>query len=53
MGGIKPYVYAPIPEFDQCTQAVFQLEPEDRGDHVFVGVEVIDLPEQDGGEEVE
>ena len=23
------------------------------GDHVFVGVEVIDLPEQDGGEEVE
>ena len=36
----KPYVYAPIPEFDQMTQFVRQGEPVDMGDHYFVGVEV-------------
>ena len=40
---IKPYVYAPIPAFDQASQAVFQLEPVDMGDHIFVGVEIRDL----------
>jgi len=44
----KPVIYAPIPEFDQCAQAVFQTESEDRGNHIYVGVEVIDLPEQEG-----
>lgn len=44
----KPIVYAPIPEFDQMTQAVFQLEPVDMGDHYFVGVEVRDVPQDDG-----
>jgi len=40
----KPYVYAPIPDFDQQTQAVFQTEPVDMGDHIFMGNEVRDLP---------
>lgn len=45
---MKPIVYAEIPEFDQATQAVFQLPPEDRGDYVFVGVEVVDLEQGEG-----
>ena len=40
MTGIKPYVYAPIPEFDQGTQYVSQMVPVDMGDHYFVGIEV-------------
>ena len=40
MVGIKPYIYAPIPGFDQMTQYVSQMEPVDMGDHYFVGVEV-------------
>ena len=44
----KPMVYAPIPEFDQATQAVFQTEAVDMGDHIFVGVVVVELPQGDG-----
>lgn len=40
MTEIKPYVYAPIPEFDQMTQYVTQIEPVDMGDHFFAGTEV-------------
>jgi hypothetical protein len=29
----KPIIYAEIPEFNQETQAVFQLEPVDMGDN--------------------
>lgn len=36
----KPYVYSPIPEFDQFTQYVSQMAPVDMGDHYFVGIEV-------------
>ncbi len=37
--------FAEIPDnFDQQTQAVFQTEPIDVGNHIFVGVEVMDLP---------
>ena len=43
---MKPIIYAPIPEFDQATQAIFQAEPVDMGDHIYVGVVVVDLPEQ-------
>lgn len=43
----KPAVYAPIPEFDQVTQYVVQLEPVEMLDHFFVGVEVRNLPPQD------
>jgi len=43
----KPIIYAEIPEFDQLTQAVFQTEPVDMGDHIFVGNEVRDLPPEE------
>jgi hypothetical protein len=44
----KPIIYAEIPEFDQITQAVFQINPVDMGDHIFVSVEIVDLPPQEG-----
>jgi hypothetical protein len=43
----KPVVYAEIPEYDQETQAVFELPPEDREDHIFVDLEVRDVPKDD------
>lgn len=49
----KPIIYAPIPDFDQETQAVYQTEPVDKGDHIEIGVEVRDLPPQEGGEHIE
>ena len=36
----KPYIYAPIPAFDQATQYVTQIAPVDMGDHYFVGIAV-------------
>jgi len=43
----KPIVYAEIPEYDQETQAVFELPPADNGDHIFVGLEVREVPRDD------
>lgn len=40
MAEIKTYVYSPVPEFDQLTQYVSQIEPVDMDDHYFVGIEV-------------
>jgi hypothetical protein len=48
MAEIKPYVYAPIPEFDQLTQYVSQMVPVDMGDHYFVGIEVHRVVQEDG-----
>lgn len=42
----KPVVYAEIPEFDQEFQAVFEKEPVDMGEYIFIDVEVRDV-EQD------
>ena len=36
----KPVIFAEIPEFDQETQAVYQIGPVDRGDDIYVGVEI-------------
>lgn len=47
---IKPYIYAPIPEFDQTAQFVKQMVPVDMGDHYFVGIEVHRAEE---GEEIQ
>ena len=44
----KPIVYAEIPEFDQTTQAVFQVAPVDMGDYIFIGVEVRDVLQDEG-----
>ena len=49
----KPIIYAEIPEFNQETQAVFQTEPVDMGDYIFIGVEVRDLPPDEEGDMIE
>jgi len=33
-------IFAEIPEFDQETQAVYQISPVEREDDIYVGVEV-------------
>ena len=45
---MKPIIYAPIPEFDQATQAIFQAEPVEMDDHIFVGVVVVDVEPVEG-----
>lgn len=51
----KPVVYAPLPEFNQLTQAVYQGEAIDKGEYIEIGVEVKDVepdeevPETDWG----
>ena len=47
----KPVVYAPVPVFDQMTQAIYQLEPVDKGDYIEVGVEIRDVEPDDGVQE--
>ena len=51
--GSKPVIFAEIPEFNQETQAVFQLEPVDMGDYIYAGNEVRGLPPQEEGEMIE
>jgi hypothetical protein len=48
----KPTVYAEIPQFDQLTQAVYQTEPIDMGDYIYIGAEVRDLPQDEPSEEM-
>lgn len=48
----KPVVYEEIPEYDQETQAVFELPPVDNGDHIFVNLEVRDVPKDDVDDEM-
>jgi hypothetical protein len=43
----KPIVYALIPEFNQETQYVVQLDPVEKDDCIYYGVEIKDLPEQE------
>ena len=50
--GAKPIIHADVPEFDQETQAVFEKEPVDMGEYIFIDVEVRDV-EQDEGEQAD
>jgi hypothetical protein len=36
----KPVIFGEIPEFDQETQAVYQIGPIEREDDIYVGVEI-------------
>lgn len=55
LDGYKPVVYAEIPpKFDQTTQYVEQAEPEEDDDHIYIGITLHDLPDdEDEGEEFE
>ena len=47
----KPVIYEKIPTYNQESQAVFELQPEDRGDHIYVGLEVREVPQDEPREE--
>jgi len=49
----KPVIYAPIPEFDQTCEGVFQTEPVDKGDYIEVGVEVRPIETDEEGDGIE
>lgn len=52
--GYKEIVFQEIPkDFNQETHYITQQEPEDREDHIFLGVNIyeLDLTEEDFGEE--
>jgi hypothetical protein len=44
---LLPIVYQDIPEFDQCTQCVVQLEAEVGEDEVFYPCAVVTLPAEE------
>ncbi len=48
----KPVIFGEIPEFDQETQAVYQIGAVERDDDIYVGVE-IRYVELDEGEQVQ
>ncbi|TCP32191.1 hypothetical protein EV207_101169 [Scopulibacillus darangshiensis] len=51
LNGYKPVEYAEIPaDFDQLTQYITQATPLDKGDVIFVGVEIHQLEITEGDE---
>lgn len=46
--GAKPVVYEDVPLFDQEREYVIQLPPVDVGTHIFMGIEVKELPLEEG-----
>jgi hypothetical protein len=43
----KPITYEQIPDFDQQTHAVYQLDPVDRGEDIYIGIRVEELELED------
>ncbi len=50
VSGAKPVRWEEIPQFDQQTQAIYEKTPIDKGDHIWVELEIREV-EQDDGEE--
>lgn len=52
--GAKPIQYDPVPEFDQLTQAVHQIDITDEGDYIRVKNEIreVEIDEQEEGEDM-
>jgi len=48
----KPIQYADIPEFDQTSEAVFESGYTEHDDHIFVDVEIREVVQDDGDEEM-
>ena len=40
---MKPIIRQEVPQYDQCTQYVVELEPVEYEDHVYVGCEVREM----------
>lgn len=51
--GAKPVVYADVSEFDQLSLYIVQQQvPVDVGSHIFVGIEIREVPPHDNDEEL-
>lgn len=51
LDGYKPITYEQVPDaFDQLTQMAYQSEPVDRGNDIYIGVVIVDLPPEEGME---
>lgn len=48
----KPIRYADTPEYNQEREAVLELPPIDKKDHIFVGLEVKEVPQDERNEEM-
>ncbi len=48
--GAKPIIHADVPEFDQEQEAVFESAPVDRGDHIYIGVEIREVKQDEGNQ---
>ena len=45
--GAKPIHYAPVPEYDQSNQAVFEGAIVDEGDYISVSVVIVEVEQDD------
>ena len=45
----KPIIRQDVPEYDQQTQYVVELDPVEQEDHIYIGLEIKDM-EQDSDE---
>lgn len=45
--GAKLIKYAEIPEFDQECEAVFEKTPADKGEYIFIDVEIREVEQED------
>ena len=45
--GARPVVYEDVPEFDQAHYYVRQQFPVDAGSHIFMGIEVVEMNQDD------
>jgi len=50
--GAKPIQYADIPDYDQTLEAVFESSYKEYDDHIFVDVEIREVVQDDGEEEM-
>lgn len=47
---MKPIIYEEIPEYNQETQYIIQLEPVEQEDCIYYGVEIRELEVEDNEE---
>lgn len=45
--GYKVIKYAEIPNFDQTKYFITQKAPTEKDDHIYIGIEMNELPEDD------
>lgn len=52
ISGYKEVVYEDIPkDFDESTQYITQKKPDEKEDHIFIGIEIHELEVDENAEE--